>query len=182
MHWFDGLAHPQSRRSVLKAGALAGAAALLPGVRVPAARAAGTEQCFASCRKDAEASYDAAEDRCIAAAKGNRDSVYAALATGPSPLLLILVAGSLALRYECSNRADLHYLADSGQCYAPECGDPKKYPGGTDPSLCKGLPGQWTPCGPTVDSCCPNQYAVCQQCKKGPVCCRIGGDCCGSSG
>jgi hypothetical protein len=63
-HWFDALSQTRSRRTVLKCAALAGAALVVPAVRVPRAAATEREPCFVPCQQAAAARWDKAIDQC----------------------------------------------------------------------------------------------------------------------
>src|SRR5450755_3749815 len=64
-HWFDRLAQPHTRRTALKAGALAGAMLVLPNSRLPQASATTAEPCFQVCAAAAATAYNAQNANCI---------------------------------------------------------------------------------------------------------------------
>ena len=57
-HWFDSLSRTRTRRTALKAAAGAGAALLLPSIRVPSASATPEEPCFKTCNDAAGIALD----------------------------------------------------------------------------------------------------------------------------
>jgi hypothetical protein len=173
-HWFDRLAQPHTRRTALKAGALAGAMLVLPNSRLPQASATTSEPCFKPCVAAAGTAFDAQNANCNNLLFGGAG---------------ILVTGSFIQQWlsilsgwDCQSRAELtwHHAVDA--CRGSQCGDPAKYPGGQLP---KPPPPKCTPCYdvPCGDNCC-SIVAECCLCPKtgGYSCCAAGAqcDCCGA--
>jgi hypothetical protein len=196
-HWFDTLARPHTRRTALKSAGVAGAGLLLGIGRPPAARADSNEPCYLPCLEIALGTRELNQERC--------DKLYGQTSKAE---YLPIVGGILNLIHDwryasCRADASTRFAAANGRClYEPECGDPKSYPGGAAPIpvpvkppgcgpdsryvVCDpgpvnppgcGSDGKYVACGD--QPCCNLAYATCVSCNKGPVCCRINGNCCG---
>lgn len=159
-HWFDRLSRPHSRRTVLKAAAVAGAALVLPNVRVPRASAAQRPPCFATCRQLA---FDAW--------RKNRDDCKNTGFLKGAVLVLFFQEDLM----DCIARGGATWHRDMLDCEEPECGDPGKYPGGNKPrTVC--TPNEEFQCG---DICCNVVTDCCTNMRTGEkICCaRIGEQC-----
>jgi hypothetical protein len=130
-HWFDSLSRPRTRRTALKAAALAGAGLVLPAIRVPRAAAAPTEPCFTPCNDAALAAWDATKNGVRPG--GCKYFVAAGAAftlaghVGPGGVLAAI--GGLKFG-SCLDSAELTWHRALVACRNPECGDHAKYPGG----------------------------------------------------
>lgn len=176
MHWFDQLTEPRTRRTMLKASALAGASLLLPKGLMSSALATPTEPCFQPCVQAAGTKFDSTRDiDCKVAFWGEVISIVNPV-FGLLPALL-----KLGEQVHCMSSSELRWHRDREACRGSECGDPAKYPGGAPPR------GPKPKCDPTVeipcgDSCC-NAVTECCLCPKDGryQCCAAGkcASCCG---
>ncbi len=179
-HWFDHLAEPHTRRTSLKAAALAGAALVLPVGRLSSAWAAHPYPCTFSCIEEATAQWRQAGDTCDRATGVRLGGAYIATLAGALPGAVLAVV-ALGRGLSCLSTAELAYHRDVHLCFDPECSDPAKYPGGNPPAIVCKDPG-YVPCGPSPQDCCNSANAECQQCPGKLVCCRKGSNCCPSKG
>ena len=183
-HWFDRLAHPHDRRSLLKAAFAAGAAITLPQLRTGISAAAIRDQlpCFKPCL---EASYNAwrqERDGCRTKfnVQGGANLFSWYLTQGGAGA----VAWEWAYAFNnlglagCLSMAELHWRRNTVNCQGSQCGDPVKYPGGAAPGKpqgqCPYVEQVW--CG---DSCCDisNGKAECCHCSSGTDKCAAVGTC-----
>jgi hypothetical protein len=178
-HWFDRLAQPHTRRTTIKAAALAGAGLLMPLGKAPIARATTTEPCFNACVEENYVVWKMDDDACTANFGGGSRAGYVTLLSAGAPSLVFLLNASKGLGCYANANAAWHKAAL--RCHQPDCGDPGLYPGGNAPGHPPPPPGGCDPgyllCG---DYCCNLSYATCVGCKGQPICCRIGGNCCPS--
>jgi hypothetical protein len=159
-HWFDALSRPHSRRTVLKGAALAGAALVVPGVRVPRASATEREPCYVPCGRAAADDWAKGVGTCAT-------KTYTLVSQGGASLLYgqIVLAGLFALgggatAASCLASAELDYHRKTLACRGSECGDGSKYPGGAVQK-------------PPPPKCDPMREKVC-----GDICCNVITDCC----
>jgi hypothetical protein len=181
-HWFDQLARPHTRRTTLKAAALAGAALVVPIGRLPAASAAQTEACYKTCRDIAYSQWETDFDACRRQSHRGTANTYLAMLTGAGPGFL-LGALNIGQTLSCGSSAELTWHRNNESCLQPQCGDSGKYPGGNAPgnNLCTRYGPGYVACG---EECCDSSNAECCICRDRAVCCRLGNNCscCGSSG
>jgi hypothetical protein len=172
-HWFDRLAQPHTRRTTLKAGAIAGAMLVLPLSRSPQAQATTTETCFQPCVTAAGTAWKAQVRNC----QGQGLVGGGALAGGQYVVAFL----NLLSGVHCLSSADLSWHEAVEACRGSECGNPSKYPEGQAPRppAPKCTPGFDVVCG---DRCC-SIVAECCPCNADPsgYCCCAAGKC-GSSG
>jgi hypothetical protein len=159
-HWFDALARPQSRRTVLKGAALAGAALVVPGVRVPRASATEREPCFRPCQRAATERWNSGIDSCSFRTHTLVAQYGGSLLYGQLVAAALLGYAALATEGSCLASAELTYHRDSLACRGSECGDGAKYPGGATQK-------------PPPPKCDPMREKVC-----GDICCNVVTDCC----
>jgi hypothetical protein len=173
-HWFDRLAQPHTRRTALKAGAVAGAMLVLPNSRLPQAIASSNERCFPPCVAAAAKAFNAANASCFN--NQRLGAVGALLTVSPGTSFLTSLVG-----WNCYSGAELSWHRAVDACKGSQCGDPGKYPGGQlpKPPPPKCTPGSDVVCG---DRCC-SVAAECCACSADPsgYCCCAAGKC-GSSG
>jgi hypothetical protein len=163
-HWLDRLAIRYTRRQALKAGALGGAALTLPLIRVPTARATGTDACYKGCNWTAHHNSSNSYSACVAGATGS-----AVVRTAYVLISIPLFVGSFGQQVRETNRcADMSIMqlkAGQYDCLQPTCN-------GFDP---KTHGGPCSSCGGAY--CCPNSsvdegYSCCSECcsKTGQGC------------
>lgn len=169
-HWFDRLSRPHTRRTALKAAAVAGVALTLPNVRLPRAWATPGEPCFQPCIDAALAKWTSTYEAC------NTSLTYRLLWASISVNVPNIVIGILESEVVgCGSRGELTWHRDTLACRGTECGDPAKYPGGQKPRppAPKCDRSRETVCG---DICC-HIIAECCACKAGFACCAAGSNC-----
>jgi hypothetical protein len=183
-HWFDRLARPHDRRSLLKAALGAGAAITLPQLRtgVSAAAVAGQLPCYKPCLQAAADAWSQERDACRTYDQvGQATNLFTHFLTlGPVGTTawtwnaVFVGAGFIG----CVTTAELHWRRNNMRCQGSECGDPVKYPGGVAPGQPKGQ------CDPTFevlcgDKCCDisNGKAECCHCAGGTDICYAVGAC-----
>jgi hypothetical protein len=173
-HWFDRLAQPHTRRTALKAGALAGAMLVLPNSRLPKASATTGEPCFYPCVEAAKTACRAQRANC----GRNIDGGLVGLVATASVIQGFLVP---LVGWNCLSSAEITWHRAVDACQGSQCGDPGKYPGGQlpKPPPPKCTPGFDVACG---DRCC-SVAAECCACSADPsgYCCCAAGKC-GASG
>ena len=164
-HWFDSLSRPHTRRTTLKAAAVAGAALFVPALRASRAWAIESEPCYKACVTAAGAQMREDEFSCGVLLSAAAES---GLSLAGSPIGVLAFVGSGIGFLRCHSGAQLAWRRHVLACRGSECSDPKKYPGGKAPAkVCD--PTQEIKCG---DDCC-NSLKVCCQCKNGGtyICC-----------
>jgi hypothetical protein len=174
-HWFDRLAAPQTRRTTLKAAAVAAAGLVLPLSRVPRARATQSEACAKECVAAAQKSWDTAADACYAGGSRDGYKTFALLVYGQVPAAFIDGYLGAQRKVSCLAEAELKGRREGDRCNGPECGDPSKYPGGNPIGRPPGCDDGYILCG---ERCCNTANAYCQGCNGVPTCCVAGGNCC----
>lgn len=175
-HWFDRLAQPHSRRTMLKAGALAGAALILPAVRIPKAWATAGEPCYQPCAAAASAEFSKTKNQTC---KGGAAPVLVSALVGfGTPTSVLLAYRGLNDFLNCLSNAELNWHQAVESCRGSECGDPAKYPGGQAPRKPppKCTPGSEVVCGSIccdiTAQCCP-----CSTVEGGYICCAGNANC-----
>jgi hypothetical protein len=182
-HWFDRLTQPHTRRTALKAGALAGALLVLPARSLPKAWATGTEPCYKPCIDAAAKQWSDTRNGACKAASGSVffGALWFAMSGQLGPAVAHAFAGYGTAG--CLADAELAWHRAIEQCRGSECGDPSKYPGGQAPRppAPKCTAGEEFACGDTccnvVNECCP-----CAKVPSGYTCCAAGrcASCCPS--
>jgi hypothetical protein len=175
-HWFDRLSQPHTRRTMLKAGAVAGVALVLPAGRIPKAWATTGEPCFKPCT-------DAAAKDFRATRSGTCDPIGGgSLLVGAIGLGSIPGFASQVVNYmnwlNCLGNTELNFHRAVESCRGSECGDPAKYPGGQTPRKPppKCTAGSEVVCG---DICCDiiSQCCPCSTVEGGYICCAGNANC-----
>ena len=163
-HWFDLLAQPHTRRTTLKAAALAGAALVLPLRRTSSAWATTREPCYSACLHEGAIEWDNATDACQRAFGSGVGKTYVATlaAFGPG-LVLGALYGARAI--SCKADAEAGYHQAVVECRQPQCGDRAKYPGGNAPGR---VPGPPPKCVPALEIACGD---ICCNATGNPECC-----------
>ena len=127
-HWFDDLSRrPQTRRTVMKAAAVAAGALIVPGLRTPRARATGTEPCFVPCNEAAAKRWRNQQKSC-----GSDPTYLLAIGGAAGPLSVIAVL-QLVNQLRCMSSVEVDWHRDVIACRGSECGNSEKYPGGKVP-------------------------------------------------
>jgi hypothetical protein len=175
-HWFDRLSRPHSRRTMLKAGALAGATLILPAGRIPSAWATAGDPCFKPCTDAAGKDFSSTKNGICKAAAG--PVLYSFVVGFGSPLSVVLTYRGLNDFLGCLGNAELDFHRAVAGCRGSECGDPVKYPGGQAPRKPppKCTPGSEILCG---DMCCDiiAQCCPCNSVEGGYICCASNANC-----
>jgi len=159
-HWFDSLSRPHTRRTTLKAAAVAGAALVLPALRTPRASATDKEPCYTACAAAAAKQWNDTDN--LVCKPIGVESALSFLNLISHPDLLAMVSRGLPLA-NCMASAELHWHRDMLACRDPDCGDSAKYPGG---KVKKPAP-----------KCTPIEEKRC-----GDICCYVTTDCCLKNG
>ena len=166
-HWFDSLSRPHTRRTTLKAAAVAGAALIVPGVRTSRALATPREPCYKPCNVAAAKKWVSNLDICDA----EQARTYASLLFSGGAFAPVVVATLLRQLggLNCLSSAEVQWHRDVLACNGSECGDSRKYPGGGNEPKETCNPVVQTQCG---NGCCPLPD-VCCQCQNGGkyICC-----------
>lgn len=177
-HWFDRLSRPYTRRTMLKAGAVAGAALLLPASRVPKAWATSGEPCFKPCTDAAAKDFSSTRNGLCKALAGPQ--LFGSLLLGfPSPLAgAVLLQGAFKFT-DCLSNAELGWHKAVEACRGSECGNPGRYPGGQAP---RNPPPKCDPVAEIVcgNICCDIVAAQCCPCSTvdgGYICCASNANC-----
>jgi hypothetical protein len=169
-----------SRRTVLTRALGAGALVMLPLRLADPAAAQAEGYCAAQCLDDANAAHDARLTKCLVSAFGTGIPDAKALATYAAAKIKSGGLGALVLANEivkadaCGVVNEIRYYHDAGQCAAPHCGDPKKYPPPPGCETCQEF-CCFCPTGTAALGCLPNgatascdrSCAACLQSKAG---------------
>ena len=173
-HWFDRLAQPHTRRTMLKAGALAGAALFLPAGRMPRAWATTGEPCFKPCNDAAGKEFSSTRNGTCKAVAGPQ--LFTGLLGIGSPSGVILFYQGAFSFLNCLSNAELDWHRATEACRGSECGDRATYPGGQAPRKpspkCPGAVPCGDDCCDVVAQCCP-----CSTVESGYICCASNASC-----
>jgi hypothetical protein len=139
------------------------------------ATAGADDYCFSKC-------VQAADSQLADRSDVKRGGVLKSYLTTAIPLFRVALLATVSVGI-VNDYGD--YYAARSRCHNANCGDPSTYPppaaggGGTPPPNPPGCgnDAQYVACG--AQPCCNLSYASCLNCTSGPVCCRIGGNCCG---
>jgi hypothetical protein len=174
-HWFDRLAHPHTRRTTLRTAALAIGALALPNRLLPAASATAQEPCYKPCVDAAKQGFSGTKNGVCKALAG--PTLFAGLTGLGTPVGVIVELAGAWQWTSCLGSAELSWRRAIDACRGSECGNPSKYPGGSEPAppppTCD--PTQQIRCG---DHCC-NIVDKCCQCQADGayICCSAGSPC-----
>ncbi len=158
---------------MLKAGAVAGAALILPAGRIPMAWALTSDPCFKPCTTAAAKAFASTRNGTCKLMAAPFFAGLLALGTPESTILLFRGANDFN---NCLGNAELDWHRAVEACRGSECGNPATYPGGQAPRKpqpkCPGAVPCGNDCCDIVAQCCP-----CSTVESGYICCASNANC-----